>query len=141
MPLNASAVAKLWADRAAAAGQRMKDGVNAVTESPTAKAAAAKDQWLAGVQRAATEGRYEDGLNAVTLQDWKTAMTEKGVSNMATGVRASVGKMERFLRDFLPYAESVSDEVRAMPKGTLQDSINRATAAITKLAQFRKSRR
>lgn len=141
MAQNPNAVAKLWSERMQAAGQKMKDGVNAVTSSPMEAAAAAKDRWIAGVNKAAQEGTFEDGLRSVSLAEWKQAMTEKGVANMQTGARASVPKVERFLRDFLPYAESVSEEIKSMPKGTLADSIARSTAAITKLAAFRKGRR
>lgn len=140
MPLSAAAVAKQWADRMQAAGQKMTDGVNNVTTSPTELAAQAKDRWIQGVTKAAADGKFEDGLRSVTLSDWKEAMIKKGVPNMQTGARAGQAKMERFLRDFLPFAEGVSQEIASMPKGTLQDSIARATAAITKLASYRRSR-
>lgn len=141
MPLNPAAVAKLWSERMQSAGPKMKDGINAVQTSPTELAAQAKDRWIAGVNKAAAEGKYEDGLREVTLSDWKAAMIDKGVANMQTGARAAVSKVERFMRDFLPYAESVSEEIKSMPKGTLADSIARSTAAITKMAAFKRSRR
>lgn len=116
----------------------MKAGVDAVTVSPTEQAAAAKDQWIAGVQRAAAEGKFENGLRAVSLQDWKTAYKEKGIPAAANAARVAEPKMQRFLADFLPYAAQVSETVKAMPKGTLADSKARANAAIDMLAAYRK---
>lgn len=138
--LNAATIAAKWGNRMAGAGEAMKNGVANVTVAPTQLAAAAKDRWIAGIQQAASEGRFEAGLQAVTLQDWQRAMTEKGVSNMQTGARTAVPKVQKFLADYLPFAAQVSDEVAAMPKGTIEDSVNRAAAAIRKLASYRKPR-
>lgn len=134
--LSAAAVAKKWADRTANSGEAMRAGVAAVTTSPTAAAAAAKDKWAAGVARAASEGTFEKGLAKVSLQDWQKAMSDKGVANLGTGVRAAQGDMQNFLTDFLPYAQQVSDTVQAMPKNTLEDSKARALAAIDMLAGY-----
>lgn len=138
--LNAAAIAAKWSNRMAGAGEAMKAGVAAVTVAPTQQAAAAKDRWIAGIQRSAAEGTYEQGLNAVTLQDWQRSMVDKGVTNMQTGARTAQPKVQKFLTDFLPFAASVSEEVAAMPKGTIEDSVNRAAAAIRKLASYRKPR-
>lgn len=138
--LNPAAIAAKWSNRMAGAGESMKQGVQAVTVAPTQQAAAAKDRWLAGIQRSAAEGTYEEGLNGVTLQDWQRSMLDKGITNMQTGARTSVPKVQKFLTAFLPFAQQVSEEVSQMPKGTIEDSVNRAAAAIRKLATFRKPR-
>lgn len=138
MALSAAAVAKKWADNMANAGAAMKAGVQAVTINPAAQAAAAKDLWLQGVQRAAAEGSFEAGLANTTLQSWQSSMINKGVPNMQTGVKEGLPKMQAFLQDFLPFAQQVSDNVKAMPKGTLANSIARAAAAITQLASYKK---
>ena len=121
-----------WADRGAASGDTVRKGVNAVTESPMEKAAQAKDRWLQGVQRAAANGKYENNLRAVSLNDWKNAMLTKGIANMQTGYNSPIGKQkfQRFMTAFLPFAKQVSDAVKAMPRGTLQQSIDRATYVI-----------
>lgn len=135
---NAQAIAQLWMQRASAAGERMKAGVQAVTENPAEKAAAAAPQWLAGVQRAAAEGSFEAGLRKVSLSDWKQKMLNKGVPNMATGVREALPDMTKFLAEFLPFAGQVSDEIKAMPKGTKEDSRARMLAAFEKMSSFKR---
>lgn len=135
---NAATVAALWMQRASSAGEKMKAGVNSVTENPAEKAAAAAPAWLAGVQRAAAEGSFEKGLQSVTLQDWKTKMINKGIPNMATGVREAAPAMQRFLQDYLPFVAQVSDEIAAMPKGTKEDSRARMNAAFERLSSYKK---
>lgn len=138
--LSPAAVAQKWANRMASAGESMKNGVQSVTVAPTEQAAAAKDRWMAGLQRAASENKFEAGLRRVSLEDWKRSMIDKGVSNMQNGARTAVPKVTAFLGEFLPFADNVSKEIQAMPKGTIEDSINRSTAAIRKLAAFKRTR-
>lgn len=138
--LSPNVVAQKWANRMASAGESMKAGVQGVTTAPTEQAAQAKDRWMAGLQRAATEGKFEAGLRRVTLEDWKRSMIDKGVANMQNGARTAVPKVQAFLAEFLPFADNVSAEVAAMPKGTIEDSINRSAAAIRKLSQFKRTR-
>lgn len=136
--ISAAAAAQKWANAMQNAGNAMTAGVQAVTQNPAAKAAAAKDLWIQGVQKAAANGSYEQGLAGVTLQSWQQAMIKKGVPNMQTGVQQATPKVQAFLQDFLPYAQTVSDTVAQMPKGTLANSIARATQAITMLANYKK---
>ena len=136
--MNAAAVAAKWASRVQAASDSVKNGVNAVTQNPADLAAQAKDRWIQGVQRAASEGSFEAGLANVTLADWQKAMINKGIPNMMNGARDATPKVQRFMTELLPYTAEVSSAVQAMPKGTLSDSINRATKAITMMAAFRR---
>lgn len=135
---NAQAIAQLWVQRASSAADRMKAGVNAVVDSPMEKAAQAAPQWLAGVQKAASEGTFEAGLRKVSLSDWKQKMLNKGIPNMATGVREALPDMTKFLTEFLPYAAQVSDDIKAMPKGSKEDSRARMNAAFDKMSAFKR---
>lgn len=134
--LNAQDVVANWSKGMVGKIQKVKDGVAAVTESPMAKAAARSDAYIAGVQRAVESGRYADGLNSVTLEEWKRLTMEKA-SRIQQGVKEAEPKMVQFFTQLLPYTAQVKREIAAMPKGTLADSIARSTAAIEKMAQFR----
>jgi len=136
--MNAAAVAAKWASRMQAASETVKQGVQAMTTNPAELAIAAKDRWINGVQRAASEGRYEQGLSQVTLADIQRAMINKGIPNMMNGAREAQPKVQRFMSELLPYTAEVSAAVQAMPKGTLADSIARATRAIEMMAKFRR---
>lgn len=138
---SADAIAKKWASRMQAATTDMKEGVQAVTVSPTAKAADAVDKWTAGVQRARDEGTYEAGLRSVSLEQWKQAMLTKGVDRISTGVREATPKMTRFLGELLQHTEMVSQQIQAMPSNTPEDRKQRMLRNFELMSEFRSSRR
>lgn len=137
MALNPADVAQRWANNLGAAGQKIKDGVNAVTESPMAKAAARQDAWVAGVQRARDDGSYAAGLNKVSLADWKNAMINKGVNRIGTGATAAIPKMTTFMASFLPYVQQGQQMLQSMPRGDLSQNIGRMTAMVQFLANYK----
>jgi hypothetical protein len=99
-----------------------------VTESPTAKAASNPQKFLMGVQAAVQSGKWQAGLNAVSLQDWKTAMIQKGVGRVAQGTQAALPKMQAFMARFYPILQQNMEQVNAMPNNTLEDRINKMVA-------------
>lgn len=120
--------------------QKIQAGVNAVTVAPTQAAAAAADRMLAGIQRAVSSGKWQASLQAVSLQDWKTAMLDKGVNRIATGAAAAKNKVQAFLTQFLPYVAQGKQQLDAtMPRGDLEQNIARAAYMMRHNAQFRKS--
>lgn len=136
---TADQVADKWSERLSAAQQAITDGVNRVTQSPMALAAAKANQWQQAVGSARAKEKYVSGLNRTTLTDWKSAMLEKGVQRIATGATAAKPKMRAFMAQFLPFVDGVAQRVRAMPKVTLEDGIARATAQIRGNAGFKRS--
>lgn len=135
--ITADQVVRLWADRGSGSIDTVKAGVQAVTESPTDKAAAQVEVWARNVQNA--KQKFVDALRRVTLDDWKRAMLGKGTTNMQNGY-ADAGNQRKFLnfmRSFLPYVRDGAKQVKAMPKGTLDQGIARATAMIRWNAAFR----
>jgi hypothetical protein len=113
----------------------MEDGIRAVTVAPGQRAAARKAEYVEGV--AAAADKWAQRVASVTLQDWQQAMLAKGVGRVAAGVQAAQGKFAAFMSQLLPYAERVSALVSQMPKGTLEDSVRRAEAAIRAMSEFR----
>lgn len=121
------AAAQSWANGMQNSTQKITAGVNAVTQSPTASAANAVDRMVAGIQRAAASGKIQAALNAVSLQDWKDAMINKGVPRVAGGAVAAKPKMQNFLQQFLPYlASGVSQLNSTQPRGELEQNIQRS---------------
>lgn len=127
-------VATLWANRLQAAQTEIAAGVAAVTVAPGQKAAANLQGYLAGVQ--ASANKWAKNVSAVTLNDWQTAMTQKGIPRVGPGAQAAISKMTAFMTKWLPYVESGAATVRNMPHVTLQDGIARAVAQIQYNAQF-----
>lgn len=129
-----------WATNMGAATQRITNGVNAVTQSPTAAAANAVDRMVAGIQRAAASGKIQAGLNRVTLQEWKDAMINKGVPRIAGGAQAAKPRMQAFLAGFLPHLQSGIQQLDTqLPRGDIEQNIQRAAFMARWNATYRKN--
>lgn len=127
-----SATAK-WVRNIGNATQSITDGVNAVTESPTQKAAKQVNTWLARIQQSAN--KWVANLNAVTTEQWKSAMIA-GIPKIAAGAQAKQGKYQAFATKFFPYLQSGINQVKSMPKGTLADAKARASFMIDHNAAY-----
>ena len=139
MPSPAVA-AQNWSTGMQNATQKITQGVNAVTVAPTSLAAQAVDRMVAGIQRAAATGKIQAALQAVSLTDWKEAMLNKGVPRIAQGATAAKGKMQAFLTQFLPHIQAGLAQIDStMPRGELEQNINRAVAMMRHNASFRKT--
>lgn len=137
---SAQTVANNWKNGMAASGEKLRAGVNAVTESPMAKAAARSDAMLQGVQRAVASGKWQAGLQRVSLEQWKKDMLEKGAARVATGAAAATSKVQAFFQEFLPHVQAGLNSLEAMPRGGIEENIARAAAMMRHNATFRRSR-
>lgn len=136
MPLDPATVATKWANNLGASVTSIRNGVQALTTSPTQLAAAAVTLWQQRVADPATAQRFTRSLNRVSLADWQTAMINKGIPRISTGAQAAIPKFTTFLQAFLPFELNIAHTVRQMPKATLDDRINRAVAQIRGNATF-----
>jgi len=136
--LQPNQAAQKWAQRLGAAVEDIRQGVQRVAENPAAKAAANAQKWAQEVQRAFNEGRFQAALQQVTLEEWKTAMVNKGLPRIAQGAQASTAKMERVYRDLFAYMDSGLARVKQMPDATLEQRIQRAMEWIRYMSQYKK---
>lgn len=131
----ASATSK-WVQNLSASTQAITQGVQRVTKSPGAAAAANKQGWVNGVNAAAD--KWARRVGAVSLSDWQDAMINVGVPRVAQGAQAKQGKFESFMSDFLPYLKSVTDKVDQMPRDTQEARIARAVAQMRGTAGYQR---
>lgn len=124
--VNPQEYADKWASRTSAASVDYAKGVRAVTQAPGAKAAAKQADYLAGVQ--ANADKWKRKVGAVTLTDWQEMAATKGAANLATGVQAAKPKMTQAAAKLLTTVDQVRATVKAMPGGTLENRLARATA-------------
>lgn len=117
--------AKKWAANASAATQSMRDGVNAVTEAPGAKAAQAADRWAQGVQEALANGKFAANVGSVSLESWRNAMIKKGIPRVATGAAEAIPVVEQFAAQLLPVTSRAKSECAAMPQGKGANAVAR----------------
>lgn len=133
---TAQSITDKWAQRTSGATQQVVEGVARVQQAPGIKAAAQKQVWLANIQ--AKADKWEANTKAVSLQSWQAATTQ-GAQRIAAGVQAKKGKMEAFLTEFLPHVENVQRRVEAMPRGSLEQNLNRMIENARGLAAFRRT--
>ena len=136
MAKNPQQVAQKWAGNLGGATTAIQNGVNAVTVAPTQKAAAQAAAYVAGVQQAVNSGKWQAGLNGVSLQVWQTAMVTKGIPRIATGAQAAVNKFQTFMTSLLQYQQAGLSQLP--PRGDRNQNKARMNAWSDYMANFRK---
>jgi len=134
--LTAKEFQEKHARRLKAATEDMRKGVEAVTESPTAKAAKKADKMRANITASIDSGKWAAGLNRVSLEDWKSKMINKGVGRVAAGIDEAAPKVEAFAAQLLPHIDQGVTTINKLPDVTLEDSINRMTTFVRHMAKF-----
>uniref|UniRef100_A0A6M3LPC9 Uncharacterized protein n=1 Tax=viral metagenome TaxID=1070528 RepID=A0A6M3LPC9_9ZZZZ len=128
--------AEKHARRLTGALEDMRRGVEAVTEAPGKRAAAKADKMRAGIVRSLDDGTWARRVGAVTLEEWKRSMLDKGLNRVAAGVEGSRDKVQAFATQLLAHEATLQDTVTKMPDLTLEDSVARMTAWVRGMAKF-----
>jgi hypothetical protein len=116
----------------------IRQGVARVTVAPGVKAAQKQDKMLANLTAAVQDGTWAKNVAAVTLEEWKDAMLNKGVGRIATGIDAAHDKQVAFFTDLFAFQDALASKVHAMSDLTLEDNIARATAWMRGMAGYKK---
>lgn len=114
----------------------MRRGVEGVSTAPGAAAAKKLDKMRAGIVRSLDDGTWARRVGAVTLEDWKKSMLEKGLNRVASGVDGAAGKVEAFATQLLAAESALQGEISKMPDLTLEDSISRMTSWVRGMSKF-----
>jgi hypothetical protein len=117
-----------WSTNLNAAGTYIKNGVNAVTVAPGQAAAAAQDRFLAGVTQAVQNGKWARNVSAVSLQQWQSAMINKGIPRIAQGTAQAVQTKGPAIDTLLANVSAAQAAIASLPKGGIEQGIARATA-------------
>jgi len=124
-----------WGTNLNSSSQYITQGVNNVQTAPGVAAAAAQDRLLANFQAAVTSGRWAKAVSGVSLADWKSAMTTKAIPRIPQGVAAAQKNDVQTITNLLSAVDSAAQAANAVPKGGLQQSIQRAAAFMTAMSQ------
>lgn len=133
--LTPEEIAAKYAARTSAATGDWVRGVQGVTQSPGAAAAAKADKWAANT--AAAKDKFQRRAAGTSLSDWQNAAIEKQ-SRYAQGTQAGASKMAEFQREFQPFQKSVTAKVRAMPDTTIEQRLDRARAQAMETHKFQR---
>lgn len=118
--------------------QDIQQGINNVTEAPTAKAAKAQTKMLQNLTNSVNSGKWAARLNSVSVEDWKSAAINKGLPRIASGIDGARAKVVDFASQLLPYEANLQAQVTKLPNLTLEDSINRMTTFVRGMAKFQR---
>ena len=119
--------------------QDMQTGIERVTTAPGQKAAAKAEKMITNLTKKVQDGTWAKRVGAVTLEDWKAKMINKGLGRVATGIDEARPKVVDFASQLLPAVDSARAKVMNMPDMTIEDSINRSATFIREMSKFKKS--
>jgi len=136
--LTAAEFREKHARRLKASVDDIRAGVERVTEAPGAKAAAKADKWIQNLSKQETVDKWKRQVGKVSLDDWKSAMTNKGVGRIAAGIDASAAKVEEFADKLIQHQNAGLGKIAGMPDLTLEDSIQRMTEWTRHMSNFKR---
>lgn len=127
--------AEKHARRLKGAVEDMRRGIEKVTTSPTAQAAAKQGKMLTNITESVNSGRWAAALKAVSVEEWRSAMIDKGLPRVSGGIDAAHDKVVRTAAKLLPIVDAAAAKVAGMADLTLEDSIARASTFIREMAK------
>lgn len=123
--------AEKFVSRAGVASGDYAKGAQESTKDQAALAIAAKALYLAGVQEAATKGRFEKGLQKSGKSGWLNGVLAKGQNRFAEGVSASSAKYATESARF----DTARNAAASLPRGLKGSETNFARSKAVALAQ------
>lgn len=135
LKVNAGQWASNWAAGYSAAGAKMSKGADDLQVAPGVSATdpdveqKMKNKWLA----AYNSGKWHNATVSVSLADWRNAYKSKGIPNAQNSIPLAKVEVSNYAQKAIPVYNSILQNIDAMPKVTLQDSIARAAAWMTQL--------
>ena len=129
--------AEKWARRTRAATEDVRRGVERVTTAPGELAAQNEAALVQNFVESVNSGRWAARVRGVSLEDWKKSTIDKGIPRIGQGVEVAQPKMARIAAELLPAVDAAAAAANALPKVTLEDSIQRMTTFVRKMAEFK----
>jgi len=115
---------------------KIKEGIQAVTESPGIAAANNVAVMVQNFLAKFNSGELEAALRSVDLNDWKNAALE-GTARIGSGMERKRAVIEEFHRQLQDYQMRYTKDIDSMPSGTLESSRARMNANFDAMSQFR----
>lgn len=123
--VSAQEYADKWARRLRGATEDIRRGVERVDTAPGEAAAAQQEALIQNFMQSVNSGVWAARTRGVSLQDWKASTINKGIARIGQGVESAQPKMARVAAELLPAVDAAASAARALPKVTLEDSIQR----------------
>ena len=115
---------------------KIKAGIQAVTESPGTKAAEQIEVMVQNFLASYNSGELEAALRGVDLGAWKEAALA-GTARIGPGMERKRATIEKFHRQLQAFQLGYTQEIDAMPAGTLEASRARMNVNFDHMASFK----
>lgn len=120
----------------AAAIPKIKAGIEAVSVSPGVAAADNIEVMVQNFMAKYSSGELEASLRGIDLGEWKKQAL-LGTAGIGPGMERKRAAIEAFHRQLQTYQLAYTQEIDAMPSGTLVASKARMNANFDKMAEFK----
>lgn len=132
-------VAAKWSRNLIGARESYIAGIREVVDNPMEKAAAKKQEYVAGVTNNAE--KWAANLRAVPMDVWRTNAITAGAERLTSGAQKAQPKVERFLAAFLPFeAQQLAELNRTNPRtANVESNIARASEWMRKMSKFKRN--
>lgn len=135
-PMSATEAREKHATRLKNSVTEIERGVNSVQTAPGELAAAQSAKMKANLIASIDNGKWSTNVAAVTLTEWKRAMIEKGVPNIANGIDNASSKMEDFYGKLFDHIDRTQTAIDAMPTTTASQSKAKMNANFDRMSNF-----
>jgi hypothetical protein len=135
--VNAQEYAEKWSRRLKSSTEDIRRGIGKVSEAPGIAAARQQNLMKSNLNKSIDDGTWAAQVSSVPLQEWKDAAGKKGVDRIAAGVDAAAPKQAAMATSLLANVDASVAEANAIPRGTLEDNINRMTTFVRGMAKRR----
>lgn len=139
--LTAQQVTDKWAQKAGAATNDYKMGIQGVTQAPGQLAVQAQATMVNKWNESINNGTWAARTGNVSLSTWQQAAMGKGAANYATGVAAAKPKMVAAMSYYLPVAAAVKEAVKSLPRDGGAGSLARVQLNMEMFKQAKANRR
>lgn len=133
--VDAAGFTDKWSRRLKAATPDITAGIQRVTTAPGVKAAAQAQAMLNNLSARVNDGTWARQVAGVSLQDWQKAAAGKGVQRIAAGVDGAQGKVQAMAGKLLAAVDGAVGALSTIPRGDLQQNIQRAVTFMTEMAR------
>ena len=130
MALTGAQIYEKYQRRMGQASEDIKRGVETTTKSQSEEAIKAAPRMRENLNKALDAGKYEEGLRRSGDAKWKRNLIEKGIPKIAAGITANKTEITQQFDKVSAVGEAVKTAVASMPKGSIEDSLNRVRASM-----------
>jgi hypothetical protein len=132
--VTAQEYAEKWGRRLKGSSEDIRRGIARVSVAPGELAARQQQLMLDKLTQSILDGTWAAQVRGVSLEDWKTSATAKGLARIASGVDGAQGAQVQMAERLLQAVDAAVSEANRTPRGDLEANISRMTTFVRSMA-------